>query len=114
MKNLFGAIVVLLASAAHAGKLLHFQNGDIDPQTVISQSAITFNNIAEDFVVQFHQSVTESDKADLRAQGISIFRYVPEDALIVRATAYQLSALQQNGRIDAFIPFKGRIKLSMI
>ncbi len=111
MKKVFGAAIILIASVAQAGTVLRFQTGDVDPRTV-KHSAAFFTNVAEDFVLQFKEDITEADKAELKAKGIQIFRYIPDDALVVRATASQLSAYSQSGKINAFIPFKGRMKLS--
>lgn len=111
MTKHLGAAVLLFASMAQAGSVLHFQNGSVDAKAVASKVKITFANTAEDFVLQFNESITEADKAELAAKGIRVFRYVPDDALIVRATAAQLSAYAQNGKINTFIPFKGGMKL---
>ncbi|MEZ0391465.1 MAG: S8 family serine peptidase [Pseudobdellovibrionaceae bacterium] len=111
MTKIFGAIVLLVTSLAEAGTVLRFQNGSIQAKTNV-QATQLFGNFSDDYVLQFRQAITEKDKNELRSQGIQIFRYIPDDALIVRATAHQLQAYSQTGKINAFIPFKGSMKLS--
>lgn len=111
MSKILGAILIVAASISEAGTLLRFHNGDVDPKAQ-SRNTVQFSQLSDDYVLQFKASITEQDKAELKAKGIQVFRYVPDDALIVRATAAQLSSYSQNGKINAFIPFKGAMKLS--
>jgi subtilisin family serine protease len=112
MTKIFGALLLVIASVSEAGNILHFQNGDVEPKSVAQKSTVSFANLSDDYVLQFKGAITELDKAQLKAKGVQIFRYIPDDALIVRATASQLTSFAQNGRINAFIPFKGNMKLS--
>jgi subtilisin family serine protease len=65
------------------------------------------------FVVQFVSAITEADKAALRAQGIEPIRYVPEDALMVRASEQAASlARTASPRIRAVAPIEPEWKIS--
>jgi len=103
--------LLLTATVSQAGNLMHFHFGSVDP-TATSRSSVAFDHLTDDYVLQFKNSITEADKKALKAKGIAVFRYIPDDALIVRATASQLSNFAQNGKINAFIPYKGSMKLS--
>ena len=110
--RLFTITALLLSTAvSQAGSLLRFHNGDVDPKTS-NRITVAFDHLTDDYVLQFKNAITESDKKALKAQGIQVFRYIPDDALIVRATATQLSQFAHNGKINAFIPYKGAVKLS--
>ncbi|PIS10792.1 MAG: serine protease [Bdellovibrio sp. CG10_big_fil_rev_8_21_14_0_10_47_8] len=104
--------VLALAFESQAGTVLHFQNGSVDPTQVRTNMSSVFAVSAQDYVLQFHSSITESDKAALTDMGVQIFRYIPDDALIVRATERQLSQFAATGKVNAWIPFQGTMKLS--
>lgn len=111
MTKYLGVILVFFVATAEAGTVLRFQDADVNPKTQANKS-VQFSQLTDDFVLQFKKAITEKDKSELKAMDISIFRYVPDDALIVRATASQLVRYSRNGRVHAFIPFKGSMKLS--
>ena len=111
MKFFSTTVLLLVGALAQAGSLLHFQTGSIDPKSV-AQSNLAFDHVSADYVLQFKGLVTEADKRALQAQGMQIFRYMPDDALIVRASAAQLTAFAQNGKVNAFVPYKGAMKIS--
>ncbi len=117
MKNTFNTIgmvavaALLTSSVATAGTVLRFQNGNVNAAEV-AQKSIMLSSLNEDYVVQFKGAITEADKTALKAAGLQIFRYIPDDALIVRGTSAQISNFAQNGKVNAFVPFKGAMKLS--
>lgn len=81
----------------------------------LSKARTTFSaNTAEvmDYLVQFAGPITEAQKSVLKAQGVEIFRYVPDNALIVRASAQQLQSSRAQATIAGFAPFTGSYKLS--
>lgn len=105
------AMIIFVMTSAQAGTILHFQNGNVMPSE-LAQRTIVLSSIADDFVIQFKQPITEKDKTELKAIGAQIFRYIPDDALVVRASKAQLANFAQNGKINGFVPFKGEMKLS--
>ncbi len=111
MRFFITGALLAVGAIAQAGSALHFHNGTINPKAVDAVN-VTFDHLTDDYVLQFKNAITEADKKALKAQGISVFRYVPDDALIVRGTALQLSNFAKAGKVNAFIPFKGAMKLS--
>lgn len=105
-------MTLLAAGAVQAGTEIKFQNGSLDPlKSQVMSGDVSFSSSAQDHVVQFRSSITEADKAAAKALGIEIFRYVPDDALIVRANDRQLAKWAATGKIRASMLFKGAMKL---
>ena len=100
--------------SAMAGTILKLQSGSFNGQEMQSQALqmFTVENSAGDYIVQFENTVTEKLKSQLRAAGVQTFRYLPEDALIVRAKAEQLESLREKLQINAIVPYKGMFKLA--
>lgn len=109
---LVAAATLMLAVPAMAGNMLHFGRGTIDPQQQALTFATTDTSIVTDYVVQFEKSVTEADKAALQSAGVSVFRYLPDDALIVRANLATLNKIKTPTAIRAAIPYRGWMKLN--
>ncbi len=115
MNHLIGAMLILMAAQSQAGNVLRFHNGNVDARTM-SHHTQSLSASKDVFVLQYKNAITEADKKELQSQGVSIYRYVPEDALIVRASETQLVALLQNPksspRFNGFIAYQGSMKLS--
>ncbi len=105
------ALVFIMTAQSQAGTVLRFQNGSVRPQT-INHQAQNFSSQKEVFVLQFKKSITEADKQELKSAGIPVFRYIPDDALIVRATEAQLAQLAKNGKINGYMLYTGSVKMS--
>ncbi len=114
------ALIMLMSFSAFAGTELKLNSGTISTKTpkVIFTEA---NVMRTEWIVQFKNHITEPMKAELKAKGIVIYGYIPEDALIVRATSAQLNSMQNsmidNGettrnQIQAIVPFEAQMKLS--
>lgn len=101
----------LIATTGFAGDVLRFHNGDVKLQ---NKSAFRsgFSNLSDDYVMQFKTAITEKDKADLIAAGMRYFRYIPDDALVVRATAAQIDTFSKSHQVNGFVPYQGSMKLS--
>ena len=110
-KSVFSLVIGLGCSSALAGTQIKFLNQTVTPEKSIATRSRAHVGV-DDYVIQFKNAITESDKSSLRAAGISVFRYVPDDALIVRGTYEQLQTFAQNSRVNGFIPFKGAMKVS--
>lgn len=76
-------------------KYLKLQQGLVQIQDRTIQGFSTFEN-AGDFVVQFKNNLTETDKTWLKSKGFSVLSYLPDDALIVRAEAKMVFELAQD------------------
>lgn len=106
---------VLLASTLGLGAVgesaVRLQGVTLD----LSKARTTFSaNSLEvmDYLVQFAGPITEAQKAALKSQGVEIFRYVPDNALIVRANSRQLQTARAQASVVGFAPFTGAYKLS--
>lgn len=107
----FVLLVSTLGLGANALASVQLQGVTLD----LSKARTTFSaNTSEvmDYLVQFAGPVTEAQKSILKAQGIEIFRYVPDNALIVRGSAQQLQLSGHQASIVGFVPFIGNYKLS--
>ena len=109
----------LMENFAYAGTVLKFDKRIVNIEmesmhkTFAALAEGVLTNVEGDFVVQFKSIISEKDKALLLKEGVKIFRYVPDDAFIVRTTSNTLNRiLKQSSRINGFIPFKGDLKLS--
>lgn len=110
------ALIMLMSLTAFAGTELKLNSGTISTKT---QSVIfTEANVKRtEWIVQFKNHITEAMKAELKSKGIVIYSYIPEDALVVRATSAQLNSMLNNGEtartpIQAIVAFDAQMKLS--
>lgn len=99
---------------AQAGTVLHLNAGTIETKRVESlMSAKTGNAaVSQDLIIQFKNAVTEKDKAALRALGAEIFGYLPDDALMVRASVAKVQQWRVGAGVEAILPFKADYKIS--
>lgn len=105
------ALAVLTGSQVNAGEVLRFSSGDVKLKNK-KMFRQAFSHISDDYVLQFKNALTEKDKEDLKNSGVSIFRYIPDDALIVRATAAQLDSFALSHNVNGYLPYQGAMKLS--
>jgi subtilisin family serine protease len=105
------AAVALSASTASAGTLLKLNAGTINPQHVLQ--TYSTESATTEYIVQFKKAIQESDKKALLAQHFEIFGYLPDDALVVRASGAALHRYQQtNSGINAVIAYAPAYKIS--
>jgi serine protease AprX len=110
--------VLVIASAssmaAQAGTVLRLNTGTITTNHIERMMSVPMNNpsASQDLIVQFKKPITEADKVSLKAQGAEIFGYLPDDALMVRASFAKLQQWRQGGKIEAILPFKAEFKIS--
>jgi len=64
------------------------------------------------YIVQFHQRISPTAKAELRTSGAKILEYVPYDALLVRADASALSRVRQLASVRWVGVYEPAYKLS--
>jgi serine protease AprX len=84
-----GAILIF-SGTADAGELLRLKSAGTIRMSDRSADLMrlhAFDQSYVHFVVQFNSAITEQDKQMLRAQGMEIERYIPDDALLVRGTS---------------------------
>ncbi len=112
MKRLIVSVLLLFTKISFAKELL-FANKTVSAKKIehflaqFSSQSFEYN-----FVVQFKGKVTEDTKALLRAEGIKIYKYIPEDALLVRASFQKLQKIKEITQILGMVPFSSDIKIS--
>ncbi|GIL17314.1 MAG: hypothetical protein BroJett040_10650 [Oligoflexia bacterium] len=103
---------LLMSLPLQAGTELHTLKGSFTPVEMKSTLSLQQDERAADYIIQYKNSVTEADKSQLNQMGIRIFRYMPDDALIVRADPAMVSKVELLSTVNAVVPFKGAYKLS--
>ncbi len=102
--------VFFFLNFAHAGTEIKLNTETISTlgsHELVNQDLSAVN----EWIVQYKNHITDSNKKNLVAKGIQIFGYLPEDALIVRATFTQLQSLNKS-EIQAVLPFAAKMKIS--
>ena len=113
------AAAVLLAivgwsSSGLAGDKLQLKTGTVDTKAIEGRmKAIRPSNQPAYFVVQFKQAIRDEDRRNVATLGAKIVRYLPDDALVVRATAKDALNLRRSSpNVHAVVPFDSSWKTS--
>lgn len=102
-----------LSPASWAGGKLYLRSGVIDSKAMSSSFSTSAVQRGEfEFLVQFKLAPTESDKAALRALGIQIYKYVPDDAYIARGTLNMMVQARRLAQVHAAVPYTASMKMS--
>ncbi len=101
------------ANSVWAGDKLYLRSGVLNPKSMHSGYSVSIGakGLGE-FVVQFKAKPTESDKAALISRGVQVFKYLPDDAYLVRATPEVMAAVQKLGQVNAVVPYTALMKMS--
>ncbi len=110
MKTAMSMVIALIASSAFAGTEIKLNSGTISTQKKVIQITESLNS--SEWIIQFQNHITESTKAALKDAGLTVYNYIPEDALVVRGTSAQLQRLSQNSEVQAIVPLQAFMKLS--
>lgn len=111
MKLGIAILVALISFAAFAGTEIKLNSGTIT--TRHARVALNDNQSSQtEWVVQFKDHVTESVKRELQQREVVVYSYIPEDALIVRATFQAAKKLQSDSRVQSVIAFRPYMKMS--
>jgi hypothetical protein len=86
---LAAALFAWQASLLAQGKAIHLRNETIDPaapanHAVMAASAKNNASATNLFLIQFSQPLTPGQRQELRAAGVDLLKYVPEDAFIAK------------------------------
>ncbi|MES3037184.1 MAG: S8 family serine peptidase [Bdellovibrionota bacterium] len=103
---------LLATSTAQAGEMLQFNRGAIDPLAQVQGFSVQSHRTANEYVVQFKNKIQIQDRLNLKAAGIRVLRYLPDDAFIIRASASQREALAQNSLVRVVVPMPTVHKVS--
>ncbi|MEY4615117.1 MAG: hypothetical protein RJB66_77 [Pseudomonadota bacterium] len=101
------------ANSVWAGDKLFLRSGVVNPKTFNPGYAATLgvNGLSES-IVQFKSIPGESDKAALISRGLQVFKYLPDDAYIVRGSQESLAAAKRLSQVNAVIPYTAAMKMS--
>lgn len=107
------AIALLSSFSVNAGTMLRLNAGNIETKQVEKTSLFTqHKGSAQDLIIQFQNAITEKDKASLKEIGAEIFGYLPDDALMVRASQARIQQWRKAHDVEAVIPFRAEFKIS--
>jgi subtilisin family serine protease len=108
---------LIQTNTAFSGEVLELKAGtvklpDLSSQ-LLNQTLSEKSAQPKYFVVQFKQPVAEIDRNNLISQGAEIKRYLPQDALLVKANPASVGWLgSTNDRVRAVSPFYPQWKIS--
>lgn len=107
------ALMLSGASQARAGERLLLQGQIFSTKNFVGPHFVGDADTKQDFILQFKGRITEPMKTKLRAAGIQVFKYIPDDALIVQSTAPQMQKfVSSTDQVQAWFPMRGALKLS--
>jgi serine protease AprX len=106
-----GIILYLMSFSAFAGTELKLNSGVIDTQNLSSQLHQNQTEHTE-WIIQYKKPITESNKKELQQSGVSIYSYLPDDALIVRANYKTIQQIKNLSIVQAVLAFEAYMKLS--
>lgn len=102
---------VLMSFSAFAGTELKLNSGTIHTDQIQARGQLSQLDQSE-WIVQFKNHITEAVKSNLKKNGIVIYSYIPEDALIVRMSPAVAQALSAQKAVQVVLPFAATMKLS--
>lgn len=113
-----GIVLGLLLGAtttAMAGEKLFLRSGVINAKLESAKFSVPFQSSEKtqgDYIIQFKNIPTESDKALLAARGIQIFKYLPDDAYLVRGNTTQINSVKKLATVNAVMSYSPIMKIS--
>ncbi len=101
------------ANSAWAGDRLYLRSGVVNPKSMSSNYSVTVGTKGlGEYIVQFKALPSESDKAAMISRGVQIFRYLPDDAYIVRGAPATMATVQRLAQVNAVVPYTASMKVS--
>jgi serine protease AprX len=110
-------MLLLAVSSAQAGEVLRLKASQapvrFQDRSAELLHARGLDQSSRHFFVQFTSTITQDDQAFLKAQGVEPIRYIPDDALLVRATDEAIAlAKTASERVSAVSPLAPEWKIS--
>jgi serine protease AprX len=108
------AAAFIISAQAFAGDTLHFKTGDVNSQVHAAQLAgRALKSGTAYYIVQFNDPIRLEDRQNLTTLGAKIVRYVPDDALVVKATAAIVATIKRSSTaVHEVLPFEPRWRQS--
>lgn len=105
--------IFILHSASFAGELLRFKSGDVNTEAKARLMTLTPKTGKNIFVVQFKSVIGAEDRQNLTTLGAIILRYIPDDALVVRADSRMAMSIARSSlNVRSVMPFQAEWKTS--
>lgn len=107
--------IITLSLSAQAGSVLRLNSGAVNTAQLSKTLSSTWRNEVQqtEYIVQFKNAVTEFDKKALRAAKLEVFGYLPDDALVVRATFSQLNQFKAvHPGVQAIVKYEASYKIA--
>lgn len=110
MKNFAVVMALLLApGVSQAGEILRFKaTGSLKPMVNLIADSQEETGL---YVVQWKSAVHESEKTALRALGLEIVTYVPDDAFLVKGDLASANQAQSLEFVRTVVPFEAGYKM---
>ena len=116
-KTVIAGVVLAMVTGltANAGEILHFKTGDVRaPAFDARHAAVLTNSSQTHFIVQFKSHIRTQDRQAIMKLGGKILRYIPDDALLIRADAAQVAAIaRSSAEVQAVTPFVADWKMAL-
>lgn len=87
IRLILAAALIATSAAAHAGEVLRMKSGDVDLRVQANRMTAVIGDGEQVYVVQYQNHITREDRLNLTTLGAQILRYLPDDALAIRASA---------------------------
>ena len=123
-RKLFFVLLLLFPHFAFSGEVLRLRQGNVDPleylesktdeiqekQEVFKSSHSIVDN--ENCIIQFKSKIDFEERVFLRENTVQVYRYIPDDAFLVKSNCQKLTVLKQDfDFIRAVIPYDVFFKL---
>jgi serine protease AprX len=107
-------LTLVVGVQAFAGDTLHFKTGDVNSQVHAAQLAGRASKKGNAYyIVQFNDPIRLEDRQNLTTLGAKIVRYVPDDALVVKASANVVATIKRSSTsVHEVLPFEPRWRQS--
>lgn len=99
-------LALSFASVSFAGTQVRLSRGTFDPATRVASMSVP----GGESIVQFNNAITEGDKAAVRALGLEVLGYLPDDALVV--SGKNVAAVQALKGVRAITAYEPSFKVS--
>lgn len=111
MKQGIAVALALISFSAFAGTEIKLNSGTINTKDV--QFSISENQSEQtEWIIQYKDRITENTKKELQLNGVVIYSYLPEDALIVRADFRTAKFLKSISKVQTVVALQPNMKMS--
>ena len=117
-RMMVAASLLVMCQWAQAGEVLRLQAGDVRPNDVQSMdrfmAAADRQHLANTqlHIVQFKQVIRAEDQQMLKAAGVTVRHYIPDDAYIIEGSVDAIRELSQQAAVQAVVPMMPQWKKS--